>query len=103
MKTLETIDRLEEFARSPHPDNRMLQYNLDALATGLSQVHAASAQTRIAVPAALVRDVVDAGASPDDFSAQLFEQAELRSDALEAKRKALSSLQRAVRDGGQGL
>ena len=102
-QTLVTLDRIDRFAQADNPDNRIIPDHLDKLVRGLSQVSAASGQTKATVPAALVREFVDAGRSPDDFSAAQLDETVKKADTLALKQQAIGMLADTIRESAADM
>ena len=98
LSTIDTLDRLDDFAEpGPNPDNPGLAHNLNELVRGLDGVRAAGAKVPLALPAELVAAYVDAGKSPDAFTAELHARAARSSDAVSAKQRGVDHLAEAIR------
>lgn len=67
------------------------------LVSGLDAVRATSAAVDLAVPAELVQQYVDAGKSPDAFTAELHARVSRSSAAVKAKQHSFRQMEEALR------
>ena len=65
---------------------------------GLESIRRAGAGLDIALPSELVQQCVDAGRSPDDFSAEMHARVARSSAAVQLKRHALRHLEAQIRE-----